>query len=490
MAANAFSNSLKQAAESMRQIADAAGDAKLKKLADTFEGIAQNIDYASQGAQIGGQVGGGWGAAIGATAAGIVDWIRQIIQAGNTATANEKLAVRYAKEWNNAIKDAAISMDELNYKSFFGERNIAKGLEGARAATEAMKRYNDVLREYGKLSSQDYEGLRENIHPRSASDQRAYELFAEMQKENERELTSRLKNAVVTTQQHWLRKNTQQTLSSLYPELFNEQGEINIENVKKLLETESLLNDEINKDLRNQLEELVKLKEEYDDAMSSIEDVISGTFNTLASDITDIIWDSVMNGTDAWENFQKVGSSTITALGKQLMQELLISTYLDNFREQMKNAYLLGDATATQNELRSITAQIFGGLTGVFDGLAAVATDWKQWAEQEGFDLTEAQERSTASKAISGVSQESFDDALGRFTAIQSHTYEINETTKALHEQQGALLAVTGSILLEVKGIHSDTEKIQASIEDMKGDMAVVRSGVTNMNDKGVRMLN
>ena len=88
------------------------------------------------------------------------------------------------------------------------------------------------------------------------------------------------------------------------------------------------------------------------------------------------------------------------------------------------------------------------------------------------------------------MSQESFDDALGRFTAIQSHTYEINETTKALHEQQANLLAITNSILGEVIGIHADTARIQESIDSMQGDMTIIRSNTSTMTDKGVRMLN
>lgn len=489
MAANAFSNTLKEAAESMRQIAEAAGDAKLAKLADTFEGVAQNIDYAAQGAAIGGQTGGGWGAAIGATAAGIVDWIRQIIQASNTATVNEKLAIRYAKAWDDALKDIAIDMQEINYNSIFGDRNLAKGIEGARAATEAITRYTEALRGANEESAKKAREEWNKGNYKTFSNGQKLDVYGRAALANYISQQSGLQNAIITTSQHWLKKDTKQTLNTLYPELFD-NGEINIENVKRLLETESLLNNEVNKDLRNQLEELVRLKEAYDDALDAIDDTISATFSSLASDLTDIIWDSVMNGTNAWDEFKKVGSSAITALGKQLLQELLITSYLDQFKERMRNAYMLGDATQAQNEIRSITGEIFNGLSGVFDNISGVAQEWKEWAQQEGFDLTEAAERTAASKAISGVTQESFDDALGRFTAIQSHTYELNETTKALREQQANLLAVTSSILYEVQGIHRDTERMQASLDTIQGDMTIVRSNTSTMNDKGVRMLN
>ena len=53
-------------ASAMREFAEATGNAKLEKMADTFQGIADTISTAGSYAAAGAQIGGGWGAVIGA----------------------------------------------------------------------------------------------------------------------------------------------------------------------------------------------------------------------------------------------------------------------------------------------------------------------------------------------------------------------------------------------------------------------------------------
>ena len=53
-------------ASAMREFAEATGNAKLEKMADTFQGIADTISTAGGYAAAGAQIGGGWGAIIGA----------------------------------------------------------------------------------------------------------------------------------------------------------------------------------------------------------------------------------------------------------------------------------------------------------------------------------------------------------------------------------------------------------------------------------------
>lgn len=470
--ASGIANSLGKAAGYMRDVANASGDPRIGKAADELSSVAQNFSAAGQGA-----ASGGW---VGAIVAGVLDIFGQVSEGLVNAKIQEIQAAEYAKNWKDAIEDVTLEMREAEYYSPFGERAIAKAREGSRVLVDAMEQYKRKLNELNEYyKSSDY----------------IQELYGNSSTASHKAITNLgtgmgLGSAAVVTQSRKWGGNKYSTLESLYPDLFDNNGEIIIENVKKLLEAESYLNDAANKNLREQLQQLVEIKQAYDDAMRSIDDAISDTFGQLASGITDIIWDSVMNGTDAWSEFGKVGSEVIASLGKQLIQEMVISTYLDNFRERMRAAYSLASPGSTQAEMRNIMGDIFSGLQTVLESGSAIAEEYKAWADEHGFDLTETKERTAISKAISGVSQESFDDALGRFTAIQSHTYEMNETTKTLRIQQDDLLKQTGQILLVLSGIHSDTGDIREAVAGLRSDVTLIKSNIGTMTDKGVRMLN
>ena len=64
---------------------------------------------------------------------------------------------------------------------------------------------------------------------------------------------------------------------------------------------------------------------------------------------------------------------------------------------------------------------------------------------------------SSAAKGIAQASQDSVDELNGRFTAIQSHTYSINENMKEMQTRQAV-------ILTEIMGIHTDTSSLKTML--------------------------
>ena len=66
---------------------------------------------------------------------------------------------------------------------------------------------------------------------------------------------------------------------------------------------------------------------------------------------------------------------------------------------------------------------------------------------------------SSTAKGIAQASQDSVDELNGRFTAIQSHTYSINESIKDMQSRQA-------NILNEIMGIHRDTSSIDGRLRD------------------------
>lgn len=504
--------SLGKAAEFMNQLADISGDGRLKESAEQLGAVAQNFAAAGQGAAA-----GGW---IGAIVGGAGDMLSQTIAAITESALMEAQAKKNAEDWAMALKNVGVEMDILSYDSPFGDRKLAKGREAMRSSLEATKRYSEELAALNKkYSEQEIEQYTQRsigstvfgfgagglIDMMTAGTTLGLAFLSPLLGIEKKKVTNEFKayqdaiqkgydglqRMMVKTKDRsgwanfWGKQDEYTALADLYPELFK-NGELVIENAKKLLETNSKLSEEQKKEIQN----VIELKEAYDEAMKAIDETIESIFGSIAADVTDVIWSSVMKGTDAWEEFQKVGSEAIAEIGKQLIQEMLISEYLESFRDRMRSAYQLGSSAQTQQELRNIVGDIFGGMHQMLDAGTMVAEEYKAWAEAHGFDLSENSEdtRKAATKSALGASQDSIDESNGRLATVQTHTFELNENVKEMKNQHNQLVAQTAALLEHVQGIHSDTGAMRLAIADLNVAVAAIKSNVGTIVDAGVRV--
>lgn len=478
---NNIASGLHKAAEYMKQVADVSGDGRLKEASEQLGAIAQNFAAAGQGAAT-----GGW---IGAIVGGASDMLAQTIQAISEAAVLEAQARKNAEDWAMALRNVSVEMNAAAYESPFGERQLAKGREAMRSSVEATRRYAEEMAALNeKYSDQEIEvftyfskGINTFLNPLGWLQKGEFnnEWLAYIDAINKG--YDGLQKMLVKTKDRngwanfWGAQDEYTALADLYPELFKD-GELVIENAKKLLETNNALDESQKEQIRN----LVELKEKYDEAIHAVDDTISSVFDTLGADITEIIWDSVVNGgEDAWARFGRLGSEQITKLGKQLLQEMVISEYLEQFRGQMRAAYGLGDAASTQAALRDIVASIFGGMQTMFDAGTAVAEEYKAWAEANGFDLSENSEagRRSVAKAMSSVTQESWDVVDGKITNIMMRITDINDAFVSVRDVQLRMLE-------QVTSIAGHTE----NLDRMRSDMTAMRSELEDIRTRGIKM--
>ena len=471
-----ISNGLKQAAEYMREVADITGDSKLADSADMLEAVSQNFAAAGQGAAQ-----GGW---IGAIVGGVTDILSQTVEAFENVGLQEAIATKNAQDWAYALETAFLNIDESKFETVFGAKTIGLAQENYKKATEAMTLYYQKLtslnNQYGNQQIEQYEKLSKGLTvfgafltgPESIFLNPTTWLGQSMMKESNQwkayqEAITKgqtgLQRMLVTTKKQtgwakfWGAKDEFTSLGDLAPEMWDENGELIVENAKKFLSVNTQITDE----QRKQIEQLIELKEGYDEAMKAVDDAISENFGTLAEDLTDIIWDSVMNGTDAWEQFEKVGAEAITKLGKQMIQEMLISEYLEQYREKMREAYKNTNAADTQRELRNITAEIFSGMEQMLAAGTMVAEEYQHWAQENGFDLSTLNTQTQTQEAKAGgfqtMSQDTADELNGRFTALQLSNEMISQTAREGLVQIiaiGELLNAEGGTLSEIRNLH------------------------------------
>jgi len=85
--------------------------------------------------------------------------------------------------------------------------------------------------------------------------------------------------------------------------------------------------------------------------------------------------------------------------------------------------------------------------------------------------------RTASSKGFTTMSQDSADELNGRFTAMQGHTFSINEGVKIL-------TANSAGILKHLAGIETNTGRL----ESMQADMSAMKLGIETINLKGITL--
>ena len=97
--------------------------------------------------------------------------------------------------------------------------------------------------------------------------------------------------------------------------------------------------------------------------------------------------------------------------------------------------------------------------------------------QKQGYDLFGQASRTGASKGITTASQDTVDELNGRFTAVQGHTYSINETLKGMAANSAAMLGHLANI---------DTHTFR--LENIESFMNEVRAGINQINTKGINL--
>lgn len=189
---------------------------------------------------------------------------------------------------------------------------------------------------------------------------------------------------------------------------------------------------------------------------------------------------------------------------KQLLQDLKSDTddFADNIEEVISNAvieaFMNGDEV--QKRIKHIYQMIADAASDDSDGgtditqseadairqankdFADYALAWRKSMEDVGLIVSKSDEetRTAASKGIQSVSQESVDRLEGRATAIQSHTFSINENTKLLVSNTSAILRSVMNIEGETRGLGERMTRMEAGQNEIKGYVSqIALKGVT-----------
>lgn len=440
--------------EQVAILAEATGDSKFKEFSDQFSAFSQNLQAAGQGAQSGGWI----GAIVGGASDMITQTVASMAQLQVEAQEYEQNRIDFLRE----LEQISLTLKDENYDSIFGTSSIERARDAYKLAQEALQKYNEELQKTSALElEEEYKNLGAAIFaPIFGSfgfGKKISEETKALMAAYEKGYTDLQAMAVKTKDRSgwanfWGKKDEYTALKDLAPELWNEDGTFNVEAAQAFLDTNTQISDE----QRKQIQNVIDLKNAYDENIAIIDELLASTFGSLGSDITDIIFDSVRNGTDAWEQFREVGSGVIDELGKQMIQELYVQTYLETFKERMRAAYGLDSVEDTQKELANIMNDIYNGLEGVLDGASSAAEEWDKWAKDHGFtpgeEDTESSSQTATSKGFTTMSQDTADELNGRFTALYEVGLQILQNISSLQSISVSAQS-SDATLLEIKNL-------------------------------------
>lgn len=428
----------KEAANNMREFAEATGDTKLADMADEMSSIAQNLGAAAEGG-----ASGGW---IGAVISGVGDMINQTIAGIVQAKAYSAQLKQTMTDYRRQLELNRLAVNDSDYSSPFGTKSISKTMEAFKKGKAAISEYSKYVTE--KMAEPEKEMKRRSIglavfapgifSQKALSGEETQKSKAAMQAYLNG--YNKLQGMMVKTkskngwQKFWGAQDKYTALKDLAPNIWDEDGTFNVENAKAFLNTSKQLSEEQKK----QIQYAVDLKNAYDEAIKAIDDQLEDMFGDMATDLTDIIFDSVMNGSDAWDQFREKGSEAILELGKQLMQEMMISEYLEPYKEQLRNAYKEGSIKDTQEQLREITKNMYGGLMDLIPMLQESADSWIEWMKNEGFDPTSSS--SSLTDGIKSITESTANLIASYLNAMRSDLSQIRAMQAGMNSAMAAML--------------------------------------------------
>ena len=210
-----------------------------------------------------------------------------------------------------------------------------------------------------------------------------------------------------------------------------------------------------------------KLKETSDQMAEAVntplERIIGSSAENLASTLGNAFFEAAKAGENAMEGWHKKTNEIVG----DILRRMLISQYLEPKIGEIFNKYKTRwfdekGALRSIDEVNRSSAELTRDIEAVGEKFRI------QYAALDEVNkklITENGGRTASQKGIATASQDSVDELNGRMTAVQGHTYSINEQTKQLTTTTGLILQSIVNIESETNGFKARLERIEHSVK-------------------------
>lgn len=481
---------IKGITDGLTAAAKAAGNDELASQAEGVGEVLQGVGNIAQGFAQGGIVGG--------ALAAVGEGLKVVTSAFEAAARHKQALLEIQKEINNQqeLYNELLRKEQLegrNMESVFGTSKLGKGRAALQVASELnaeikqqikgnfeeLKAYRQKLAEEGKLDAffdEESGFVTANGTKYGDNAKRLRELFVN---NREAELAGLAKLSVKTGHVKtgvfgWgAGRDTFSALTSQYKDLVKANGHLNIGLAKSIVQTR-----EFEGDGKKAFEALIKKEEQYEESLKKMDEYLSGIFGNYGDDVLNAVVDAFNKGEDAAIAFGEATNKVMQQMVKDMMQASILQPILKEQAEKMKRAFESGD----NNTMLKAAAQATKVIQGAQGRLKEMYAQLSGELNKEGIDLsTEGDKREGMKRGIATASQESVDENNGRLTAIQGHTFLIQQQTEQITKHSAAILQT-------VMRISEDTNQISERLGHIETDTRAVRNTFEDIALRGIKL--
>ena len=429
LAASGIADLLSEVGGMLTEIAQAGGNGKLSSLGESLSTLGSSLSNIATGFATGGPIGG--------FIAALKDFAGRVLTTIKEANLSAIRMQKAIEQFSDSVALLRFSLDSSKFENVFGTNSSAFAADAYAKSADALKEYQEALAKV-KQDINDEGGILR---------------------------LARFFGATGMLQGYFAQS------------IFDENGDIDVDKAKAFLETQTILTEEQAK----QIQQVIALKEAYEEARAAAENYVASFVGSTVSDLAGEMLenfletgDAVMDLTDNMDSFaQAIAKSAIEA-------RLLNEVFTDDMQQKMVDLIVSGNnagAIDLYNQLLNQANSLAPSINEFLSGIGINPRD------------EEEEDRRARTRSSLGASQDSIDESNARLTAIQSHTYSINEAVLAIRMQNEELRLRSTEILAEVMGIHQDTTNAGLMMEEMMGYIKDVRSNMNIIVDRGVTML-
>lgn len=216
----------------------------------------------------------------------------------------------------------------------------------------------------------------------------------------------------------------------------------------------------------------------YNAINEAFEDIMGATVENMASKLGDAFVSAFQDGTDAAKAWGDAVDDIVRDIAKNMIITQVIEDSVGHIYDTYKARWFSSGGVFNDDAFFSSLDDLQDDLVNIYDDtnhlFQRLLDEYPSLAEMLGIG---ADGRDAVAKGIATASQESIDELNGRMTAVQGHTYTINENTKLLVQN-------TNAILQGVLAIEGNT----ARLANVENDIASVRHDINEMATFGITL--
>jgi tape measure domain-containing protein len=283
-------------------------------------------------------------------------------------------------------------------------------------------------------------------------------------------------------------------------ELFDENGMINEELAKTILDK---YGDKLVGETKATLEELVDLKEQYDEYLEQLREYVSDLYSPLVDNMTDALWDWYDEGKDALDSFKDYASDTFRDIVSDMIKTIVLENVVGSFQDDISALYEeYSKGNIGEEELLRRAAELTNRLSGNYAAqlpalenfLTTVGDTLKDTA---GIDIKQAEEnvREGSKGLAASMTQDQATEMNGFLNNGLMFLRDISENTGLIYAYLSSggggvdswrlLSDHAQNMLRHLSNIDGNTEYCRR-LEGIEGNISNISAGIDELKTRGI----